>query len=97
MTQTVCCAFWLHIFITWGIFVHHISPSCTSSPCNLVFLNLGVQLFSHVPPGDRVDATMKGLSEKGGLFAILLPPTDRKNGIYFTRTRKACNVRNCLC
>ena len=46
----------------------YIPLSCISSPCNLLFLNLAVQLCS---TGDRVDATMKGPSEKGDQFAVL--------------------------
>ena len=37
-----------------GIFVLYIPLSCISSPCNLLFLNLAVQLFSHVPPARGV-------------------------------------------
>ena len=28
--------------------MHYIPPSCTSSPCNPLFLNLGIKLFSHM-------------------------------------------------
>ena len=38
-----------HRALILGIFVHYIPLSCTRSPCNLLFLNLGVQIFSHVP------------------------------------------------
>ena len=39
-----------HMALNLGIFVLYIPLSCISSACNLLFLNLGVQLFSHVPP-----------------------------------------------
>ena len=38
-----------HMAVNLGIFVLYIPLSCISSPCNLLFLNLGVQLFSHFP------------------------------------------------
>ena len=38
-----------HMALILGIFVLYILLSCIGSPCNLLFLNLGVQLFSHVP------------------------------------------------
>ena len=38
------------ITLILGVFVHYIPPSCTSSPCNLLFLNPDARLFSHVPP-----------------------------------------------
>ena len=39
----------VYIALIFGMFVHYIPLSCTSSPCNLLFLNLGIQLFSQVP------------------------------------------------
>ena len=46
-------------------------PSCTNSPCNLLFLEPGCPVIFTRSTGERVDATMKGPSEKGKLFAVL--------------------------
>ena len=35
-----------------------IPPSCTSSPCNLLFWGLGVKLFSHVLPVSVFDGKL---------------------------------------
>ena len=46
----IVCPLEPHIALVLGICMHYIPLSCTSSPCNLLFLNLGIQLFSQVPP-----------------------------------------------
>ena len=51
--EHICCKLSptsTHMALILGIFVLYIPLSCISSPCNLLFLNLAVQLFSHVPP-----------------------------------------------
>ena len=59
-----------HIALTWGISEYYLTLSCTTPACNVLFLNLGVKLFTR-STGECVDATMKGPSEKGELFALL--------------------------